>query len=79
MISTLECIGNTFGGFSIGPAEWEGVRINHLLNEARGDLLALELMLREGSRYSNILPLSSTMKEDVLFATKINEVNLALT
>jgi len=32
MISTLECVGNTVGGFSIGTAEWEGVRINHLGN-----------------------------------------------
>jgi len=34
MISTLECIGNTVGRFSIGTAEWEGVTLNHLLDEA---------------------------------------------
>ncbi len=37
MISTLECIGNTVGGFSIGTAEWEGVTLNHLLDEAGFD------------------------------------------
>ena len=26
MIATLECIGNTVGGYSIGTAEWEGVK-----------------------------------------------------
>ena len=34
MISTPECIGNTVGRFSIGTAEWEGVTLNHLLDEA---------------------------------------------
>ncbi len=48
MISTLECIGNTVGGFSIGTAEWEGVTLNHLLDEAGFDQKTFDLVLRDG-------------------------------
>ncbi len=46
MIATLECIGNTVGGYSIGTAEWEGVKLNHLLNEAGCNPKAFDLVLR---------------------------------
>lgn len=76
MVSTLECIGNTVGGFSIGTAEWEGVKINHLLDEAGFDPKAFDLVLRGADGYSDSFPLSRAIEEDVLLATKMNGVPL---
>lgn len=76
MISTLECIGNTVGGYSIGTAEWEGVKINHLLEEAGFDPTAFDLVLRGADDYSDSFPLSRALEEDVVLATKMNGVPL---
>jgi len=76
MISTLECIGNTVGGFSIGTAEWEGVKLNHLLDEAGFDPKAFDLVLRGADGYSDSFPLSRALEEDVLLATTMNGVPL---
>ncbi len=76
MISTLECIGNTVGGFSIGTAEWEGVKVNHLLDEAGFDPKAFDLVLRGADGYSDSFPLSRALEEDVLLATTMNGVPL---
>lgn len=76
MIATLECIGNTVGGFSIGTAEWEGVKINHLLEEAGVAPEAFDLVLRGADGYSDSFPLSRALEDDVLLATKMNGVPL---
>jgi DMSO/TMAO reductase YedYZ molybdopterin-dependent catalytic subunit len=76
MISTLECIGNTVGGYSIGTAEWEGVKINQLLDEAGFDPKAFDLVLRGADDYSDSFPLSRALEDDVLLATKMNGVPL---
>lgn len=76
LISTLECIGNTVGGFSIGTAEWEGVKLNHLLDEAGFHPNAIDLLLRGDDGYSDSFPLSRALEEDVLLATKMNGVPL---
>ena len=76
MVSTLECIGNTVGGYSIGTAEWEGVKINLLLEEAGFDPNAFDLVLRGADDYSDSFPLSRALQDDVLLATKMNGVPL---
>lgn len=76
MIATLECIGNTVGGYSIGTAEWEGVKVNHILNEAKFDPQAFDLVLRGADGYSDSFPLSRALEDDVLLATKMNGVPL---
>jgi len=76
MIATLECIGNTVGGFSIGTAEWEGVRMNSLLEEAGSDPKSLDLVLRGADGYSDSFPFARAMENDVLLATKMNGVPL---
>lgn len=76
MISTLECIGNTVGGYSVGTAEWEGVKINHLLEEAGFDPKGFDLVLRGADSYSDSFPLSRAIEDDVLLATKMNGVPL---
>ncbi len=76
MIATLECIGNTVGGYSIGTAEWEGVKLNHLLDEAGFDPTAFDLVLRGADDYSDSFPLSRALEDDVLLAVKMNGVPL---
>lgn len=76
MIATLECIGNTVGGFSIGTAEWEGVRLNHLLEEAGSDPKSLDLVLRGADGYSDGFPYTRAIEDDVLLATKMNGIPL---
>ena len=76
MIATLECIGNTVGGYSIGTAEWEGVKLNHLLDEAGFDPQAFDLVLRGADDYSDSFPLSRALEDDVLLAVKMNGVPL---
>ena len=76
MIATLECIGNTVGGYSIGTAEWEGVKLNHLLDEAGFDPKAFDLVLRGADDYSDSFPLSRALEDDVLLAVKMNGVPL---
>ena len=76
MIATLECIGNTVGGYSIGTAEWGGVKLNHLLNEAGFDPNAFDLVLRGADDYSDSVPLSRALEDDVLLATTMNGVPL---
>jgi len=72
MIATLECIGNTVGGYSIGTAEWEGVRVNSLLREAGADPKSVDLILRGADDYSDSFPFTRAMEDDVLLATKMN-------
>ncbi|MDT7041621.1 molybdopterin-dependent oxidoreductase [Candidatus Nitronereus thalassa] len=76
MISTLECIGNTVGGYSIGTARWEGVKINQILEESGFNPKAFDLVLRGADGYSDNFPLSRALEEDVLLATKMNGVPL---
>jgi len=78
MISTLECIGNPVGGYSIGTAEWEGVRLNSVLDEAGIDPKAVDLVLRAAEDYSDSIPVSRALRDEVLLATKMNGVPLPL-
>ncbi len=76
MISTLECIGNPVGGDSIGTAEWEGVKLNAILDEAGVSPNAVDLVLRGADGYSDSFPAERAMREEVLLATKMNGVRL---
>lgn len=76
MVSTLECIGNPIGGDSIGTAEWEGVRLNAILDEAGVDPKAVDLVLRGADGYSDSVPAQRVMRDEVLLVTKMNGVPL---
>ncbi len=76
MTATLECIGNTVGGDSIGTAEWKGVKLNHLLNEAEVDPKSFDLVLRGADGYSDSVPASRALEDDVLLAVTMNGVPL---
>jgi len=76
MISTLECIGNSIGGESIGNARWEGIKLNNLLDEAGVSPKAVDLVLRGADGYADSFPAARAMQEEVLLATKMNGVPL---
>lgn len=77
-IVTLECVGNTVGGELIGTAEWVGVPLRLLLEEAEIDPLAIEMVVRGADGYFERLPLNRVLGEDVLIAHQMNGVPLPL-
>ncbi len=73
LVSTLECIGNPVGGDSIGTAQWEGVRLNAILDEAGADFdRAADVVLRGEDGYSDSFPAERALREEVLLVTKMN-------
>src|SRR5437870_9007467 len=70
MISTLECIGNSIGGESIGTAKWEGVKLNALLDEAGVSPKAVDLVLRGADGYADSFPAQRAMREEVPLVTR---------
>lgn len=77
-IVTLECIGNGVAGEAIGTANWEGVPLKTLLDEAGVKSNAFDVVLRAADGYSDSLPVERVMVGDVLVAYKMNGVPLPL-
>lgn len=76
MISTLECIGNPVGGYSIGTATWEGIQLNSHMDEAGVESTAVDLVLRVADGYSDSFPVSRAMRDEMMLVTKMNGVPL---
>ena len=75
-IVTLECVGNGVGGESIGTAEWEGLSLKTVLDEAGVESDAFDVVLRAADGYSDSFPVERAMAGDVLIAYKMNGVTL---
>ena len=75
-IVTLECVGNGVGGKSIGTAEWEGVSLKVLLDDAGIESQAYDVVFRAADGYSDSFPIERAMQGDVLIAHKMNGVTL---
>jgi len=75
-IVTLECVGNTVAGEFIGTAEWGGLSLRTLLEEAGASARGFELIFRAADGYSDSLRLDRAMAGDVLIAHKMNGVPL---
>lgn len=75
-VVTLECVGNGVGGESIGTAEWEGVSLKTLLDEAGVESNAYDVVLHAADGYSDSFPVDRAMAGDVLVAYKMNGVQL---
>lgn len=74
-IVTLECVGNTVAGEFIGTAEWEGVSLRALLEEA-GVSAAYDVVFRAADGYSDGIRLDRALAGDVLIAHRMNGVPL---
>ncbi len=57
-IITLSCIGNPVGGYALGNAEWEGISLRDLLDEADPDFFAKTLVFKGADGYHDSIPLS---------------------
>ena len=71
-IVTLECVGNGVAGEAIGTAEWEGVSLKALLEEAGVDSKAVDVVFHAADGYSESLPVERALMGDVLVAHKMN-------
>ena len=75
-IVTLECVGNGVAGEAIGTADWGGVRLKTLLDDAGVDSKAYDVVFRAADGYSDGLTVERAMVGDVLVAYKMNGVTL---
>ncbi len=76
IISTLECIGNPVGGYSIGTARWAGISMKSLLEEAKIDPKGIDLALFGEDGYSDSISLERAQQENVVLAYHMNGVSL---
>lgn len=75
-IVTLECVGNSVAGEAIGTAEWEGVPLKALLEEAGISSKVRDVVIRAADGYSDSISLDRAVAGDVLVAHKMNGVPL---
>lgn len=75
-IVILECVGNTVAGEFISTAEWEGVPLRTLLEQAGVNAEAYDVVFRAADGYSDSIRLDRAMTGDVLIAHKMNGVPL---
>ena len=75
-IVTLECVGNGLAADAISTAEWEGVPLKALLEEAGLAPDAYDVVGRALDGYSDSLPVARVMQGDVLVAVKMNGIPL---
>lgn len=77
-IVTLECVGNTVAGEFIGTAEWTGIPLRSLLEEAGAQPDAYDVVFRAADGFSDSIRLDRAMAGDVLIAHHMNGVPLPL-
>ncbi len=73
-IVTLECVGNGVAGEAIGTAEWEGVSLKTLLDEAGVSSQAYDVVFRAADGYSDSFTVEQAMAGNVLVAHTMNGV-----
>jgi DMSO/TMAO reductase YedYZ molybdopterin-dependent catalytic subunit len=71
-IITLSCIGNPVGGYALGNAEWEGVSLKDLLDEADPDFFTKTLIFKGADGYHDSIPLSRGRHRAVMLAHTMN-------
>jgi DMSO/TMAO reductase YedYZ molybdopterin-dependent catalytic subunit len=71
-IVTLECVGNGLAADAISTAQWEGVPMSTLLEEAGVSSQAVDVVFRAADGYSDSIPLARVMQGDVLVAHRMN-------
>ena len=71
-IITLSCIGNPVGGYALGNAEWEGISLRDLLDEADPDFFTKTLIFKGADGYHDSIPLSRGRSRAALLAYSMN-------
>ena len=75
---TLECIGNGVAGEAIGTAEWQGIRLQSLLDKAGVSSQSRDVVFHAADGYSDSVPIERAMMDDVMIAYRMNGVPLPL-
>ncbi len=69
---TLQCIGNAVGGDLIGNADWRGISLAALLNQAGLKPGAVDVVLRAADDYADSIPLEKALDPDTMLAYEMN-------
>jgi hypothetical protein len=77
-IITLNCIGNPVGGRAIGNAEWEGIPLKDLIDEADPYFFSNTLIIKAEDGYFESIPLRKARHSGAMLATKMNGKPLTL-
>lgn len=71
-ITTLCCISNTIGGDLISTAQWQGVPLKDLLNEAGVQSGVIDLKVHAADDYEDSIPVAKGMDPDVMVVIGMN-------
>jgi len=71
-ITTLSCISNELNGDLAGTAEWTGLPLRELLEEAGVDPKAVDIVFRAADGYDDSIPLAQAMHPTTLVVTGMN-------
>lgn len=69
---TLTCVSNEVGGILMGTARWVGVPLRELLDEARADADATQIVGRSVDGWTSGFPVSAAMDRDAIVALTMN-------
>ena len=69
---TLTCVSNEVGGILMGTARWVGVPLRELLDEARADETATQIVGRSVDGWTSGFPASAAMDRDAMVALTMN-------
>ena len=73
---TLECVGNEVGGEAISTAQWEGLPLKMVLEEAGVLAQAVDVVFHSADGYSDSLRLDRALRGDILIAHRMNGIPL---
>ncbi len=71
-ITTLACISNELNGDLAGTAEWTGLPLRELLEEAGVDPSTVDIVFRAADGYDDSIPLAQAMHPTTLLVTGMN-------
>jgi DMSO/TMAO reductase YedYZ molybdopterin-dependent catalytic subunit len=71
-ITTLSCISNELNGDLAGTAEWTGLPLRELLEDAGVDPKAVDIVFRAADGYDDSIPLAQAMHPTTLLVTGMN-------
>lgn len=71
-ITTLSCISNELNGDLAGTAEWSGIPLRELLEEARIDPSTVDVVFHAADGYDDSIPFATAMDPNTLLVTGMN-------
>jgi DMSO/TMAO reductase YedYZ molybdopterin-dependent catalytic subunit len=75
-VVTLECVGNTVAGEFISTAEWTGIPLRSLLEEANVREPVFDVVFHAADGYTDSIPYERAIAGDVMIAHRMNGARL---